>query len=377
MFMRRILFLFLALLAFTGTADEPRQTSLSARSSGPCVLLRNQNVLFGKARQQGQEVIVTRDDGTEFKLPRQEVMCWANSVRDLHQYRVDHRPKGNVRIHEDDARWCLKYGLNDLAAKEINTIYQLDPGNAVAIVLSNQLARALRPKALPDRDPLRPKALAVADPGMAQQEIQPLTKNSTHSKVQLASHAEPTKIDYPVDGQELRWFARHAQPVFLNRCVRCHDSSSDRKWKLSDPAIGSRPSTTMTNDNIVSTLRFVDRSQPLQSVIRSRATDGHGGIRGTLGTRNGSALQGLDNWLSNLKADRAGSLSKLKPSDAEFKPSASAAKSIPAGVKPIAKQAGSVRRLPEVANPFDPEIFNRRYHGNQGVKQALLEQPIK
>ena len=82
-----------------------------------CVLLKNDNVLFGRARQLGEFVMVTTAAGGEVRLPRMSVACWAESIRDLYQFRVDQRGKPNLSSHLHDARWCVRYDLYDLAAR--------------------------------------------------------------------------------------------------------------------------------------------------------------------------------------------------------------------------------------------------------------------
>ncbi len=99
--------------------DSSQPDSSQPDSSRPCVLLRNDNVLFGSATQQGDYVIVQRGHGNEIRLPRGDVACWAGSIRNLYQYRVDHRPKGNLAALIKDAHWCLRYDLLDLAGADI------------------------------------------------------------------------------------------------------------------------------------------------------------------------------------------------------------------------------------------------------------------
>ncbi len=120
-------------------AAAPSVSATPRSESAPCVLLRNDNVLFGVARQVGEFVVVETGQGGEIKLARQEVLCWANSVRNLYRYRVDHRQQGDLSALVRDARWCLRYDLYDLAAQEVRRIRTVDPRNTEANLIERQL----------------------------------------------------------------------------------------------------------------------------------------------------------------------------------------------------------------------------------------------
>ena len=104
-----------------------KSNAVNKAKTQACVLLKNDNVLFGQARQLGEFVMVTTAAGGEVRLPRVSVACWAENIRDLYQFRIDQRGKPNLRSHLRDARWCVRYDLYDLAAKEVIAARRIDP----------------------------------------------------------------------------------------------------------------------------------------------------------------------------------------------------------------------------------------------------------
>lgn len=325
----------------------------------PCVLLRNDNVLFGTASQQGEYVIVRRGADNEIRLPRKDVACWATSVRNLYRFRVDHRRAGDVAAMLKDARWCVRYDLYDLADQEIDAILTIAPGHSEAVRLQGQLYRKLTP-------------------------VRPAGSWQDSSTVQTVSHVEEAQPDLSrVDLVALTRFAKGIQPMLLNRCGNCHDHTTDRAWTLLKPSPGTRASSRMTRENLALTLQFIDDATPESTQLWSKAVSPHGGAKAALNPRHDKAMRILRQWMlsvqspvarskelesSNARSDGHGDTDDASKQDAAKASDAGDAKQenaepVEAGwpVEHSAK-SDSPRRLPNVANPFDPDLFNRRYH---------------
>jgi hypothetical protein len=370
----------------------------------PCVLLRNENVLFGVARQVGQFVIVETGQGGEIQLPRQEVLCWADSLRHLYRYRVDHRQSGDLSALLRDARWCLRYDLFDLAAKEIRGVWAIDPNNTEAGRIEDQLRRqssAARRRAAvgpaSGQSPssrsaasqsaasgLDPAFTSVDDTGRSESpgpikivaysgprvpgepsepgEPGPVAKLVSDSLPDdgLEADIEQTPVD--VDLPTLRRFASQVQPMLLNRCGRCHDAAIGNRggWKIELPPIGARSSARMTRENLSSALRYIDPLDPEQSLLLSKATTAHGGGESPLQVRDAKAIEALRRWLWIAAA----SIGSMEPVGGELE-SMEITEQVFSEEMPQ-DRSGSMpagpSRLPRVANPFDPDLFNRRFH---------------
>lgn len=361
-----------------------------------CVLLKNDNVLFGRARQLGEFVMVTTAAGGEVRLPRVSVACWAEHIRDLYQFRVDQRGKPNLRSHLRDARWCVRYDLYDLAAKELIAARRIEPNNKEAIVLENRLRNLVAPR------PVNKSAATRIGAGQnvisvdGENEIRPAAFDADHSD---ASDFDPDTV---------RRFASHIQPMLINRCGVCHQTMARTvdnqipatKWHLLVPSVGSRASAAITRSNLQGMISYIDAQAPQNSPLLVMATTDHGGSTAPLGQRNTKAIQSLDYWVKlaanslrngqqltqeertseeddvqgNISRDRntvpSSGISEVAPMNSAFgrlleestvtsmdAPGVPPAKDLPGhGVKSVP------HRLPPVSNPFDPDLFNRRFH---------------
>lgn len=326
--------------------DPFDRTRPGALQRQPCVLLNNDHVLFGTARPWGQHVVVQTGPQAEVKLLRTEVACWGDSLLELYQYRLDHRLVVDAEAHLRDARWCLQYDLIEQAEDQIRAAAALQPSHPGLPWLRRQLE--LRQRAVAGTL-AEPPAIAVA------RFDQPLPRPLDDSEA-------PTEAD----PQRLAHFAGQVQPLLINRCGRCHHQHSARHWRITIPTAGSRPSARMTRSNLAATLPFVDAERPLQSELLSMATTAHGEAPAPLGTRNRRALEALQAWLGQMSAvaNPAERIQGAELAPADDGATGAAAEEV--FDKPASSlRAGEPQRLPAVANPLDPDLFNRRYHGVQ------------
>ncbi len=320
-----------------------------------CVLLKNDNVLFGTAQQLGEFVIVRTGPNDELRLPRSEVACWANSLPDLYRYRVDQRVNTDLGTILADVRWCLQHELPDQAAKDLAAAKALSPNHRQVQLLEGQLQRQ-RQRAT-DRSGYAPFGF-VAPAGFVED------SNADDNDVGAANRVAPAT---------LHAFASHVQPILINRCGRCHSQNSNLAWRLTVPATGTRPTAPITRENLAAAIRFVDPSDPQQSTLLLKATSPHGGDKAPLSARNAKAIDAFRRWLSMTTGSLQGSPLSTIEADKQrptAKPeSAIAPVSFEADVVTASKQpttsandSDQPKRLPTVANPFDPSLFNRRFH---------------
>jgi hypothetical protein len=197
-----------------------------------------------------------------------------------------------------------------------------------------------------------------------------------------ASESEIDVVNEPagvgaVDTATLRRFASHIQPMLTNRCGRCHDANADesRGFSLLLPSAGTRPSSRTTRENLNATLRHVDPDSPEQSELLVKATSDHGGEPAALDARNAKAIESLRGWLWMVSSSMIRSGTPSRSSEVTVqRPSTDAASTNTASKPPQTQEknqqpapdANSQRgdaqlpsRLPQVDNPFDPELFNR------------------
>lgn len=351
------------LLCLTAVAAARGQTK--QKSAGqPCVLLKNDNVLFGQAHQLGEFIIIRTGPNDELKLPRSQVACWAKSLVDLYRYRLDHRSSGDLKTHLIDARWCLQHELYVEAAKELEAAKSLSPDHREVLLLEGLLQRRSQPT-VTQTTPVAPVTTTTFLQESASYEGGPNDNGDANR----------------VDPHTLKGFASHVQLTLINKCGRCHNQDSELDWRLSMPSSGSRPTARITRENLTAVLPFVDRANPDQSPLLIMGTSPHGGGDAPLKIRNAKAIEALKQWLAftgrSAPQPRLGKIDRPRQplSEAPVEPIANIAQvsytsdvtpnvNQPSAALPVSsrKESNHPKRLPTVANPFDPSLFNRRFH---------------
>lgn len=353
----------LALAALLGPAipclaEPPSNVAENRRETQSCVLLKNDNVLFGHAYQMGEYVVVRTLHGGEVQLSRKEVACWANSLSDLYQFRVDRRQKGDLGALIRDARWCLQYDLYDHAADALTSAREIDPSNRTVQVIDGQLQRLLESRASMAAAP--PQSTVIVQP----------------NPVQPAGYEDTAPALSTVSPQSLRGFASQVQPMLLSRCGRCHSENNLRGWALKVPAVGARASSKMTRANLAATLGYLNPDSPEESRLLMKATTAHGGQDAPLSPRNAKAIQSLRAWIAmtaqamprsdqgEQSADRSTSPTPEQEARESSQTTYVAEREPVPNDEPAVRQeiGGAPARLPQVQNPFDPDLFNRRFH---------------
>lgn len=361
-----------------------------------CVLLKNDNVLFGRARQLGEFVMVTTAAGGEVRLPRMSVACWAESIRDLYQFRVDQRGKPNLSSHLRDARWCVRYDLYDLAARELIAARRIDPDNREAIILENRLRNLVAS---------RPNNETVSARIGSGQTVGSVSNEKVVSPTAFNAEQVDT-IDF--DPDTIRRFASHIQPMLINRCGVCHQTMArtvghqipETKWHLLIPSVGSRASAAITRSNLNAMISYIDAQSPQNSPLLEMATTDHGGSSAPLTQRNTKAIQSLEYWVKiaaeslrngqqlsrstggatedDVRADlNRERVAVLPLGNSELAPTHPVVDKVlddsqgTSADEPVVRTRDGVpeqgvksapHRLPPVSNPFDPDLFNRRFH---------------
>jgi hypothetical protein len=331
----------------------------------PCVLLKNDNVMYGQAFQVGEFVLVHTREGGEVKLPRTSVACWAGSLQDLYQFRVDQRNSSDLRDLLRDVDWCIKNDLYEFAANDLTTINQLQPDHPDAARLTERLRRLTRDMV---------KTASPTSPGV---EAPASTTTTTPAAITQAGFAAGPAVDSS-DPVMLQGFVRQVQPMLINRCGNCHSQGSGRKWSLSLPTPGTRPSSQSTRENLAATLPFIQSTSAETCELYLKATTAHGGVDAPLDVRTYKATEFFRLWLAHSlqvglqevgaqdshveQVSAPADLPQPPPLDLVPQQTQSEPNVHPQPTASPNQQADQPARLPQVDNPFDPDIFNRRFH---------------
>ena len=275
--------------------------------------------------------------------------CWANSVRDLYRFRVDHRETQGFDVYLQEAQWCLQNELPDLAQKEL----------ALAKAIMPQSDQVKRMEARIDR--------AVSPTGRSV----PIAKN-----ILPVNNVDTPTINYGLDQVAMGAFARSVQVTLVNRCGNCHAPETNRQWQINSPPGNSRASAETTNENVLATLPFIDWASPQRSPLLIKATTPHGGLPAPLGARHYKAIHSLKYWLQqagrSMRNEAEADAINAQERVARSLPDSYMAKRPQQQPEQVLDQARQFpentedsttpNRMPQVQDPFDPELFNRQYH---------------
>ncbi|MEZ6088306.1 MAG: hypothetical protein R3C05_09835 [Pirellulaceae bacterium] len=328
---------------------EPNEDGTATTYSKPSVLLTNDQVLEGSARQEGDRVVIEQSDGAVIRLPIDRVLCWGPDRKSLYQYRVDQRKRPTVQDHLAEARWCLNNGLYSEAAKELLNVRRLSPENEEADQVEQQLRKATLPVQTVSAE-------AVAPP------------ETVPDRAYVSAFAT-------------QQFTRVIQPILINRCGSCHDNGSTTKFTLMRLPGVSRVSSSMTHRNLQHVVEWIDTDEPLKSPLLQYAQSGHGGSdQAPLGKSQTRAFESLALWCSLFAKSSVEGLSMTQPTSttnaiSPFKQQGNEQSLSPPTHVVSANTSetdhlndATPRRLPEVPDPFDPEVFNRKHHPGSSLR---------
>ena len=365
----------LALMGILGGPPAPAVGQAPAEpfsSPSSVLVLRNGQVIRGSITRVGDFYRLTLRRGQmQFRAEEVEFAC-----RDLQEAYLRKRaalPVGDVQQRLQLAEWCLSQDLLGPASAELGEVYRVSPRHPGIDLLRRRLELAVTPTVIhsapqPEGNPATAKAPAVPPPS---------AENLMHSARELP----PGTVES---------FTRRIQPILTNHCsaMACHGYSTKSEFQLIRVAQGATPSPLITQRNLHSVLKWVDRRSPQSSQLLLEPSKPHGGMAEPVFARHEAAqYRQLAEWVSQLAerppADAHASLPEVverTPPVAEepsaFDPIQPAKIPEVAGYRP---QYGAAPRRFVPADPFDPEIFNRRYFAaptEPAIPSAAPSEPV-
>lgn len=346
------------------------------------LLLRSGRVLAGKISRAGDRYLVTLPLG-EIRVRADEVEMVGATLGHLYAAKRAIMGPASAEAHLDLATWCLTQKLWTEAQRELETAAQLEPRHPRLALLERRLAgdqqaATARPTTTPDTPSAAAKSLPAIDDSAGE------------------------LVDLPKEAVET--FTATVQPILNNHCstTGCHSPTSTTSFRLARLPYG-RPNFRVTQQNLRTVLKLVDRENPSQSLLLTSTIKPHGhSHEAVFKARDTAKYRQLVAWVqqvsgpSNATAGRganggAGSTSDarketpplLQPDQAELTPPSEPTKSSepvhnptiapkrrlsvgPPGLLPL--PAGEAKELSgrfEPRDALDPAIFNRRHFPNR------------
>jgi len=334
-------------------------------------VLQHGGTLHGRITREGDRYIVSLGEGREIRLPVGQVEL---ECRDLeHAYRLKHATirQSSAREHLDLAEWCLRHDLLHHVADHLLEAMAIDPKHPRIAPLEHRLRLATEPV------PAVQRRAAQPDPHVATEDI------------------EREVATMPLGTVEK--FTTAVQPILLNRCSTavCHGTASKSRFRLRRPPWGPKVTRPFTLRNLHATLKMIDHDHPEKSPLLMVPMAAHGTVKGAVFDEHQSRqLQRLSAWVDAVTRTKTVSqpTSVEKPESLLFRTPKSGQSPLPLqspqDATPLVKddpkgsgqvrlpadsprgsrtptrtpQRGALSSQPAPKDPFDPAVFNRRYH---------------
>ena len=319
------------------------------------LVLRNGQLLSGGITPVGDKYVVTVGEKGELRVPVRDVEMHCRDLDEVYLRKRSAFAQTDVTAHLELADWCLRHSLLSRAADELLA------------------AMAIR-RDHPGIPPLERRLnLAVSKPLATMQ-----SKRSRSPSVSL-DELERTMRELPDD--VVRAFTAHVQPLLVNRCASnaCHGSGSDSTFRLVRPSWGKTLTRRFTQRNLNAALLQVNRESPEKSPLLTAPSGPHGNIGSAMfGPRDQHQLEVLARWVEGVARDdesppatiTSGSPNLLQAGFEEpvafpqVEDDSPANATLSGRETQAASDAKTSDRLPGgfvPRDPFDPEIFNRRF----------------
>jgi len=349
----------LAALTTSVRADE---SALGPVPRQGLLMLRNGQAIEGKISRVGDLYYVAVPNG-QIRVKAAEVEFCCPDFEEGYRRKKAIVQLGNVQEHLRLAQWCQRHGLYGHAGAELAAAMDADPTHPMIGVIERRLKAAMEPK--------RPHSAPSARPGKSSPSSEDLDR--------LIRGMPPGTVEK---------FTQTIQPLLANNCTAaaCHGPTSKSDFRLSRIPIDRPASRRLTQRNLHATLKWIDSENPIASRLIVAPAGPHGTAKTAVFTdRQIVQYKHLVDWV-RLVAGRRGSAKPAAPVTVAPKqqPPVHAMPAESGGFGPQPSQVvpasheesqenpfhghqGPKRgaRLPRFvpADPFDPEIFNRRYFG--------------
>ncbi len=359
---------FPALVALTVLATplcaETGSSPAGTDSEESILVLLSGEVIKGRVSHLDDRYLVALPTGRIFvPISNVEIIC--KDLEEAYQLRRSRMGQGQAQDHAVLAQWCQRQGLNARAEEELNVARQLDPDHPIVGLVERRLATSREP-------------LEAAD-GTTEKET---VLEPTPQQLEDFAAGLPTGT--------VEAFTRVVQPLLLNRCATagCHNARSGNDFCLERTRPGVPLGRTSTHRNLLATLKLVDATVPDQcELLRPKKCPQRLQTEATVSLSRTSQYRFLVAWVTLLAQQQsfasasssatpagppntilsgppvAPSLEALPPPVSGTVPESPLKASFDALSGPEAPTTQKVMPAPPLGatDPFDPEIFNRRY----------------
>ncbi len=344
------------------------------------IVMKSGRILTGQMTRNAGGWLVEQSSG-RVQVPEDQVKLVADNLRDAYRKQRDAIVEPTPATHVMLAQWCISYRLYDEARDELRKCLKRDPDHEEARKLLRRIDDTLAPK------PVATAPAALSPWKTPDGFVVPEAES-------LGGLSKETATAFTV----------RIQPLLINKCgnASCHGSASGNEFKLHSIRVGANGHRLYTERNLAEILRYVDLKDSALSPLLAIPQGSHGGTTAIFhGPHSAEQLKTLRSFIKQVAkekrtdeqelaqrpsvfgnspnpfgtvADTTTALSKPPKRDTAVTPAAASvgtAKPRPTAVGRIHDDApqslpddDTALPLDEPPNdPFDPDVFNRRFHG--------------
>ena len=353
------------------------------------LVLRNGQVLQGRIAERGDRFVVGLAHG-EISVAHNEVELACANLDEAYRLKRAAVTPGSLNEHRRLGEWCLRHGLVRQAIQELKSAELIQPKDPRVELLKRRIEQAIMK---PSPPPVAPAPATAEKPAAVPE--------------RAASRRLPPEA--------VAGFTAMIQPMLLNGCsaAACHGNAGASPFRLARAAAGRALTGRLTNRNLRAVRNWIDESSPASSKLLSYAARPHGGTRHVPSRKmRADQYERLVLWVELVTkaeaerpagaAETAARASRTTPGEPQADPQRGTAENRNGPVpKAVAAAAGSKTAVPApvpaepgqslsdnaaasvpvgafvLKDPFDPAIFNRRYHarppagGNRQAEEHL------
>ncbi|MEX2119137.1 MAG: hypothetical protein WD847_05975 [Pirellulales bacterium] len=328
------------------------------------LLLANGEVLSGKVTRAGDHYFVAIDEG-EIRLKAADVDTFCESLDQAYEWKRLTIEAGKASDHLQLADWCLRQQLLGCAVRELRDALAAEPGHPGIAVIERRLEQA-RQRPAPTKANSR-----KADSAPTNDELDRMVRGMPPGAIEDFMHT--------------------VQPLLVNHCSSsgCHGPRSETAFSLFRIPPGRTPSRRLTQRNLHAVLQLL-ADEPRQSPLLLVPLQPHGGAKAAIFTnRQAAQYRQLYRWVHSVRgrgpkaspasvADPVGPLLQsisvddvllfddVPGEDGDGEPHMRRRMPLSHGIGDPPADSGEDADEVEngdlvPADPFDAEIFNRRY----------------
>jgi len=356
-------------------------------SDGPrnLLVLRNGRIVSGRVSRVGDFYYVALPNG-EIRVKATDVDFSCQTIDEAYRRKQAAIKQGDAEGHLRLAHWCQRHQLLGAAAAELADAIDVDPDHPLIPVLQRRLRAALRPPPTP----------APSQRPEQEQGSQPPSLDDLDRLVRI------------MPAGTVETFTQTIQPLLVNSCttVGCHGPGSASEFRMERIPHGRPPSRRTTQRNLHSVMQWVDRKNPSASKLLVKPGLPHGNTDQPpfTGRQAAQQYQLLVDWMARVTGQREKeahapdtTASKADPSVQTNPTTGPLGDSVPPSIPRLLGETGEFKKVPPPqakptaapaaatelirpssnvkrgaplrrfvpTDPFDPEIFNRRFFGRQ------------